>query len=292
MQHDLEHDARSIVTRLKGSWHGNYGLCCCPAHEDKWPSLSVSLGRKAVLFHCFAGCEQSDILKALKDRRISGKGDSSVIGFDRYPKHSVTDNTVTALQMWNRATSVTGTAAELYLKSRHIYRAAPFCRFVDHALTRDGARWRHMPALLLPISTSSGVVAVQRIFLSADGHKADIENPKRALGLLGGGAIRYGQMPDTHLNIAEGFEDAVSVCELHGLDHCWAAAGIERYTAIDIPRRIKTITIWSQHGEPATKAVKKAETKFTDDGHQMRIESPFPDMDWNDMLVDARENGR
>ena len=290
MQPDLEHNARSIVTRLKGHWHGNYGLCCCPAHDDRRPSLSVSIGRTAVLFHCYAGCEQRDILRALKERRISAKGDGPAIEFDRKPKSSDTDNATHALQMWNNATSVAGTAAELYLKSRHIYQSAPFCRFVADAVTHDGARWRHLPALLIPVFTDSGIVAIQRIFLTVDGHKADIDGPKRYLGRVAEGAIRYGRAPDNHLNIAEGFEDAVSVCKLHQLEHCWAAGGIERYTELEIPAQVKTITIWSQHGEPAAKAVKKAEAKFKDKGHQVNIEIPAPGMDWNDMLVDIQES--
>lgn len=288
MIQSIEQDARSIVTRLKGHWHGNYGLCCCPAHDDRRPSLSVSIGRKAVLFHCYAGCEQRDILRALKQRRISAKGESPASEFDRKPKPLSSDNATLALQMWKNATSVNGTAAEIYLKSRHIDQSASFCRFVADAVTHDGTRWRHLPALLLPVSTVSGIVAIQRIFLTVDGRKANLDGPKRYLGSLGAGAIRYGQAPDTHLNIAEGFEDAVSVCRLHQLEHCWAAGGIERYTEIEIPPQVKMITIWSQHGEPATKAVKKTVTKFAKNGPQLSIEMPAPNMDWNDMLVDIQ----
>jgi putative DNA primase/helicase len=288
MKKSIEHDAKSIVKRLEGHWHGNYGLCRCPAHADKTPSLSISIGRTAVLFHCFAGCEQRDILIALKRLRISA--DVRSADYSTAKQTSKTgDNSARAREMWSKGTSVNGTLGETYLKSRHIYHAAPFCRFAADALMHNGTRWIHLPALLLPISTSLGIVAIQRIFLSGDGHKADIESPKRCLGLPGGGAIRYGKAPDTHLNIAEGFEDAVSVCALQGLDHCWAAAGIERYTTMEIPAQVKTITIWSQHGAPATKAVKKAETKFTGQGHQLSIEIPAREMDWNDMLVDIQE---
>lgn len=40
--------------------------CCCPAHPDKTPSLSITqLPDGNVRLHCFAGCEQSSILEAL-----------------------------------------------------------------------------------------------------------------------------------------------------------------------------------------------------------------------------------
>jgi hypothetical protein len=44
-----------------GSW-----IAICPAHEDKSPSLSVrELEDGRVLIHCFAGCEVSEILRAI-----------------------------------------------------------------------------------------------------------------------------------------------------------------------------------------------------------------------------------
>lgn len=35
---------------------------CCPAHDDRGPSLSVTERDGKVLFHCFAGCEAEDVL--------------------------------------------------------------------------------------------------------------------------------------------------------------------------------------------------------------------------------------
>ena len=58
----LERRARSIVESLGGVWRRGKGMCCCPAHDDRTPSLSVSLGRKAILFHCFAGCSNAEVL--------------------------------------------------------------------------------------------------------------------------------------------------------------------------------------------------------------------------------------
>lgn len=57
-----------FVTRLEkvrqtgpGRW-----LACCPAHEDRTPSLSVREGDGgAILVHCFGGCEPAAIVEAL-----------------------------------------------------------------------------------------------------------------------------------------------------------------------------------------------------------------------------------
>ena len=42
-------------------------VACCPAHDDENPSLSITQTHDKVLVHCFAGCEQWDVLQALTD---------------------------------------------------------------------------------------------------------------------------------------------------------------------------------------------------------------------------------
>ena len=51
----LEH-----VTGGKGKW-----MACCPAHQDKSPSLAINEADDRILVHCFAGCETSDVIAAL-----------------------------------------------------------------------------------------------------------------------------------------------------------------------------------------------------------------------------------
>ncbi|WP_297505067.1 CHC2 zinc finger domain-containing protein [Ferrovum sp.] len=41
-------------------------MACCPAHEDKSPSLSVKEGKDGrILIHCFGGCGIADITRSL-----------------------------------------------------------------------------------------------------------------------------------------------------------------------------------------------------------------------------------
>lgn len=40
-------------------------VACCPAHDDKSPSLSIKHADERVLVHCFAGCAVEDILAAV-----------------------------------------------------------------------------------------------------------------------------------------------------------------------------------------------------------------------------------
>jgi hypothetical protein len=58
--------ADALLSRLhkvrgrNGSW-----VACCPAHEDKSPSLSIREEGDKVLVHCFAGCDVADVVAAV-----------------------------------------------------------------------------------------------------------------------------------------------------------------------------------------------------------------------------------
>jgi putative DNA primase/helicase len=48
------------VTGRCGKW-----MACCPAHEDKTPSLAISETDDRVLIHCFAGCATEDVIATI-----------------------------------------------------------------------------------------------------------------------------------------------------------------------------------------------------------------------------------
>jgi len=60
--------AASVVKHLENvKEKGTNGYtACCPAHDDNDPSLSVTQEGDKVLFKCWAGCSQEDVLDALK----------------------------------------------------------------------------------------------------------------------------------------------------------------------------------------------------------------------------------
>ncbi len=52
----------------KVKWPGDYKFsACCPAHDDRNPSLSVSDKNGKILVKCFAGCTQEEVIGALRD---------------------------------------------------------------------------------------------------------------------------------------------------------------------------------------------------------------------------------
>lgn len=40
-------------------------VACCPAHEDKSPSMTIKATPETILLHCFAGCSTFEILGAI-----------------------------------------------------------------------------------------------------------------------------------------------------------------------------------------------------------------------------------
>jgi len=273
--------AAAIVRELGGVWHGNYAMCRCPAHDDRTPSLSVKAGDTAVLFHCFAGCTSAEILAALRSDRIETRAEAT-----DHPARRDRDLASLARKMWQDAAPLAGSLGEQYLTSRGIDPRGLEARFVARAQIGPKRDRHYAPALLTPIEDGSGIVSIQRTFLSASPlGKAGIDEPKRCLGRIGGGAIRKGGIPsDGVLNIAEGYEDACSVSQLFGIT-CWAACGIERYALIDIPASIRLIFIFSQHGDEASRAIEKARAHLQENGRTLGIILPYlEDGDWNDLL--------
>lgn len=53
----------SRLTKVKGR-AGNY-VACCPAHDDKSPSLAVKEQDGKIVMHCFAGCSVQQIVEAV-----------------------------------------------------------------------------------------------------------------------------------------------------------------------------------------------------------------------------------
>jgi Domain of unknown function (DUF927) len=75
--------ASKIAGALGGSLvpdaSGNF-LCCCPAHDDQTPSLSIRQSDLGLLVFCFAGCAYGAIIAALQKHKLLPEGVS--IGAD------------------------------------------------------------------------------------------------------------------------------------------------------------------------------------------------------------------
>lgn len=77
-----------ILARLQGvKKNGSGYMACCPAHEDKNPSLSISEKDGKVLLKCFAGCSYEQVLSALDIPTHAAAQDTSATS-SKKPKES------------------------------------------------------------------------------------------------------------------------------------------------------------------------------------------------------------
>ena len=59
----------STLPKFKAVGKNRY-IACCPAHDDKHPSLSITDAKDKVLVHCFSGCSQTDVIDALRSQGL------------------------------------------------------------------------------------------------------------------------------------------------------------------------------------------------------------------------------
>jgi len=73
---DAERIAKALDPKARKESDGAWS-CCCPAHDDHSPSLSLDWKDGKLVWHCWAGCSQADVQAELKRRGLLGKPDGS-----------------------------------------------------------------------------------------------------------------------------------------------------------------------------------------------------------------------
>lgn len=290
-QISLESRGRAIVEALGGAWSRSKGMCCCPAHSDRTPSLSVSLGRRAILVHCFAGCTNEAVIEALGRAgvRISdlfdGKGDA----LDLPKRTDAADRN--AQRLWREASILADSPAQHYLASRGISFSSSDLRFHPRMPLGPKGSVRFLPAMVAAVRNDAELLALHRTFLEPDGSGvADFERPKRALGSLGTGAVRPAFPRSGHLGLAEGIETALSAIQLFGIP-CWATLGNERFGLVTIPESVRELHLFVDNDAGGLLAEQRARDAYAVDGRRIVTRCP-PQAgdDWNDVLM-RRKSG-
>jgi len=260
-------------------------MACCPAHDDRTPSLGVSLGRGAILLHCFAGCDQEAVIAALAREGVpafalfSGGAIEPTMDSGRAAKPSAA-----ALRIWRDAQPLRASPAKAYLESRGILAASPALRFHPRTPLGPKGRTRFLPAMIAAVSLDEGPIAIHRTFLSGSA-RADFENPKRALGALGEAAVRLFAPVSGKLGLAEGIESAMSAYALTGIP-VWATLGNERFGLVSVPDSVTELHLFVDHDAGGVLAASRAMAAYARDGRTIRVRKPSSrDTDWNDELT-------
>lgn len=191
--------------------------------------------------------------------------------------------------IWKRSRAITADdPAGRYLNSRTGLRTFPSClRFSPDERYGPGA---FHPAMIAKVDPSDAAIAkgersaLHRTFLSPEGAKATVDNPRKMLGTMpSGAAVRLMQHQDV-LGVAEGIETALSVATIFNVP-TWAAltAGLlEEWTP---PEIVTTVFVFgdNDHSFTGQASAFRLAQKLKAKGFDVIVElSPLFGTDWND----------
>jgi hypothetical protein len=284
--------AEAIAKALDGRKGGAAWMARCPAHDDREPSLSISDGEDGkVLVHCHAGCEQADLIAALRSRglwedkgyrrdRITRRRRSAECA----PDGDSAKRVEAALAIWNGAVPGHGTKVEKYIASRGVRVAPPATlRFHSGLKHPSGVIWPAMVALVTRGSDDTPL-AIHRTFLARDGSgKAPVDPQKMMFGPCSGGGVRLGPI-NNRLMIAEGIETALSAMQATG-EPAWAALSTSGLRALDLPDGVRDVIVLADGDDAGEAAARDCALRWKREGRRVRIARPPRGMDFNDVLM-------
>jgi putative DNA primase/helicase len=269
-------DAQAITKALGGKWQGSFGLCRCPVHADRTPSLKVrddSRKDDGIDLHCFAGCDWKDIKDEFKRRRFLPEFAAAridpTLGASKEtlapPVPTIVPDDASKLtraeNIWRSAKPLPGTLGWRYFTERrslHIELVD-----VDRVL-----RWHEgLNAVVALMTTPIGNVpcGVHRTFLNRDGTKRE----RKMLGKQG--IVRVSPDEDvTHgLGLAEGVEDALAVL-ISGWTPVWAATSAGAIERFPVLGGIEFITIFADNDETGRNAAYACAARWTEARREAR----------------------
>jgi putative DNA primase/helicase len=282
--------AEFIAKALNGNRAGAGWMACCPAHDDRTPSLSLrDSSSGVVLVCCHAGCEQEHVIEVLRSRGLwTNRRPRRLARRVTAPAQRKLDQdeakrTEAALEIWRSAAPARGTLAETYLLSRGLYLpASTILRFYYGLKHPSGSRWPAMVSLVTRGSDGKPV-AIHRTFLAIDGvGKAPVDKPKMMLGPCGGGAVRLAD-PTNLLMVGEGIETCLAAMQASG-HPAWAALSTSGLRSLNLPKDVREVIVLADGDDAGEAAALDCAARWKREGRRVRIARPPVGMDFNDMM--------
>jgi putative DNA primase/helicase len=284
-------NAESIAKALRGKRSGGGWIACCPAHDDRHPSFSITEKDGRCLIYCHAGCPQERVIDALRD-----------LGFWQYdqeaPLKSLKQLPVTptplvaddqarisrAIKIWQNSQPAEGTLVAKYLRSRGLYLPVPATlRFAPNYRHKTGSSYPCMVALVTR-GTDRKPLGIHRTFLAKDGiGKAPIEPNKMMLGPCSGGAVRLAKA-DESIMIGEGIETTLSAMLATKIP-AWAALSVSGMRRLELPLNIQNVTILCDADPAGESAAEEFARRLSQEGRRVRTAHPPKGFDFNDLLL-------
>lgn len=303
---------------------------CCPFHGEKSPSFHCEDAKGR--YYCFGCGAKGDAISFLTEyvgltfvdaiREIGGDAPLSAPDpevqsarqkeMDRRRTQAEAEKAMTddkrrriAKALFSIAKPVSETPSELYLLSRKI----PAQEWPNDRLRHlakadyDLPPYSTHPALICRVTdVDDETIAVWRIYLKADGSKAQIHHDgqnqpvKLGKGPAAGGAVRIGD-PSSEIAVCEGIETALAVRALTQNRYCvWAALSTSGMAGLEVPSNVRSIQIYADGDSsrfhqttgnlvtpPGLQAAQKLAERMKERRVRTQIHLPPMNSDWLDV---------
>jgi len=243
-------DADRLAAALGARRVGRQYQCCCPAHNDRSPSLTFWQGERAVRVKCWSGCEPTDVIRALEAQGVWPGCDLTpaerrrLRAQPRPPSKAAlaaeaeaARKRAYALRLWEQAEPALDTLAERYLSWRRGLTLEALDAAERIRLLTEVIRYHpqcpcgpdRAPAM---VSLMRGVrddqpAGLHRVFLNPEARKI---GRGMMLGPVGKAAVKLAPK-GARLVVCEGVETALALLTRRGEKPVWAlgsAGAIER----------------------------------------------------------------
>lgn len=294
----------SVASEIVQALGGRGGVCKCPVHDDKSPSLSITDSADGeIVVHCFSGCDYRDIKDELRHRGLLHDWQPSEVNPERQARidaerrkrdAETRQNDRKRLKwcksIWNESQGAENTPVAAYLASRGVTTTPPTIRF--HSALKHSNTGFYFGAMVAAVTRwpSFEITGLHRTFLLPGGTgKAQVSSPKKMFGKCVGGAVRLAPAGEV-LAITEGIETGLSIQQATSTP-TWAAlstSGIKSLVLPDLPIASEIIIAAdndvSGQGQHAAEI---AAERWSLEGRKVRIAlPPIPGTDFNDVLLE------
>jgi putative DNA primase/helicase len=249
-----------------------------------------------LLVTCWGGCDRHDVLAELRRLGLLDLIDLRPLGAPVLSRQFEPEDERDARRIarasatWDAALPALGSPVVRYFASRGIT-VTPPATLRWSPRSWHGKLRRELPAMIALVEhVERGIVGIHRTYLGPDGSgKADLPKnlQKRALGPIGGGAVRLGMpLPGEWLCVAEGIETTFAVmtaCAIPG----WAALSAGGIRALILPPEATHVIVCADHDTHGVgqRAAHDASSRWLTEGRRVRIAMPpQPETDFNDLL--------
>jgi putative DNA primase/helicase len=294
---EVEDDVDILLGRLEGvrplgphSW-----MARCPAHEDRDPSLSVSVKEGRVLLHCFAGCAPEAVLEAVgltwKDLRggESWAWRPPVLRPSR-PRPEPEGPSPEDLERWERlweAAKPDHPLLRRYLKARGLSLEPPptlrvaFLRGVPVVVARVEGEGGHFGAP----TPQMNLLGLHLTFLEPDGRGRKGKRLAKGSKPKGGAIRLFPLEAGQPLALAEGIETALAVREATGWP-VWALVAASFLKEASLPPEAHEVVVCADHDKAGLEAGKALARGLLREGRRVRLAvPPVEGEDWLDTLT-------